>query len=59
MIEHVVGLRPGRPEVRLEESEPGPSGTRILHDYGHGGAGITLAWGCAQDVVRLVFNPSC
>ena len=58
VIEHVVGLRPGRPGVRLEESEPGPSGTRILHDYGHGGAGITLAWGCAQDVVRLVFSPS-
>jgi D-amino-acid oxidase len=56
VIEHVVGLRPGRPEVRLEESEPGPSGTRILHDYGHGGAGITLAWGCAEDVVRLVLD---
>jgi D-amino-acid oxidase len=56
VIEHVVGLRPGRPEVRLEEDERGPSGTRIVHDYGHGGAGVTLAWGCADDVVRLVLQ---
>jgi D-amino-acid oxidase len=55
VLEHVVGLRPGRPEVRLEEGEQSASGTRIVHDYGHGGAGITLAWGCAADVVRLAF----
>jgi D-amino-acid oxidase len=56
VIEHVVGLRPGRPTVRLEEGERDPSGTRIVHDYGHGGAGITLAWACADDVVRLVLD---
>jgi D-amino-acid oxidase len=27
-----------------------------VHDYGHGGAGITLAWGCADDVGRLVLD---
>src|SRR4051812_4457494 len=41
VLEHVVGLRPGRPEVRLEEDERSPSGTRIVHDYGHGGGGGT------------------
>jgi D-amino-acid oxidase len=47
-----VGLRPARTVVRLE-SETGP-GRRIVHCYGHGGAGVTLSWGCADDVVGLV-----
>jgi D-amino-acid oxidase len=54
VIEHRVGLRPGRPTVRLEEGKPDPAGTRVVHNYGHGGAGVTLAWGCAEDVVRLL-----
>jgi D-amino-acid oxidase len=43
-----AGLRPGRPSVRLERIG------NVVHDYGHGGAGVTLAWGCADDVVELV-----
>lgn len=50
VIEHLVGLRPGRREVRLDEAEPIGERTRLLHNYGHGGAGITLAWGCAEEV---------
>lgn len=46
-----VGLRPGRAEVRLARDLHDP---RIVHCYGHGGAGFTLAWGCAEDVVGLV-----
>jgi len=42
-----TGLRPYRPEVRLEREG------RIIHNYGHGGAGFTLARGCAEDVVAL------
>lgn len=53
VLEHIAGLRPGRPEVRLEEGEP-IGGTRVIHNYGHGGAGITLSWGCAADVVALL-----
>lgn len=45
-----VGLRPGRPEVRLELEEPA-SGPPVVHCYGHGGAGFTLAWGCADVVL--------
>jgi D-amino-acid oxidase len=47
-----VGLRPARPSVRLE-AEP-LSGGAVVHCYGHGGAGVTLAWGCAEEVARLV-----
>ena len=43
-----VGLRPYRLEVRLEREG------RIIHNYGHGGAGFTMARGCAEEVARLV-----
>ena len=46
-----AGLRPFRPEVRVERD---PQDARIVHCYGHGGAGFTLAWGCAEAVTDLV-----
>ncbi|MGN6130003.1 MAG: FAD-dependent oxidoreductase [Nocardioidaceae bacterium] len=49
---HRVGLRPARPTVRLEAEETG--GRRLVHCYGHGGAGVTLSWGCAEEVAALV-----
>ncbi len=48
VLRHKVGLRPARPEVRLEREG------RVVHCYGHGGAGVTLSWGCAEEVVQLV-----
>ena len=54
VLEQLVGLRPGRPAVRLEEGDPLASGARVVHNYGHGGAGVTLSWGCAREVVELV-----
>ena len=52
---HRVGLRPARPEVRLEtvEHRNGSAGA-VVHCYGHGGAGVTLSWGCADDIVAEV-----
>ena len=47
-----AGLRPARPAVRLETA-PMPEGTTI-HCYGHGGSGVTLSWGCADDVLAAV-----
>lgn len=48
-----VGLRPGRPLVRLEK-EILKSGIPVIHNYGHGGAGYTMSWGCAFDVLKMV-----
>jgi len=53
ILSHAVGLRPGRPTVRLEAERPGP-GRLLVHDYGHGGSGVTLSWGCAEDVAALI-----
>ena len=51
IIEDMVGLRPGRSEVRLEKEIL--LGRPLIHNYGHGGSGVTLSWGCADDVVEL------
>jgi D-amino-acid oxidase len=48
VLRHKVGLRPKRPAVRLERVGD------VIHCYGHGGAGVTLSWGCADEVVTLV-----
>lgn len=53
VLEHVAGLRPARPEVRLEAEAATAERPRVIHDYGHGGSGITLSWGCADDVAAL------
>jgi D-amino-acid oxidase len=52
ILGHRVGLRPCRPEVRLE-SEPLDGGV-LWHNYGHGGAGISLSWGCAAEIAAEV-----
>jgi D-amino-acid oxidase len=53
VITERVGLRPYRPEVRLE-AETLPGGRTLWHNYGHGGAGVTLAWGCAREITAGV-----
>lgn len=51
VIEVITGLRPDRPSVRVEAEPLGRA--RCIHNYGHGGNGVTLSWGCARDVVNL------
>ncbi len=48
-----VGLRPGRETVRLELELPAGN-QPIVHNYGHGGGGFTVCWGCAGEVASLV-----
>lgn len=50
IVGHAVGLRPARPEVRLENTRR-PGGV-LIHNYGHGGGGVTLSLGCAEEVAR-------
>ena len=48
-----VGLRPFRKSgVRVERAHL-RDGRTVVHDYGHGGSGFTLSWGCAQEVFEL------
>lgn len=49
--EHRVGLRPTRPRIRLEADTI--AGQAWVHAYGHGGAGVTLSWGCAEAITAL------
>ena len=51
-----VGLRPVRPRVRLDCERLGPGRLLALHNYGHGGAGVTLSWGCARDITEQLLN---
>jgi D-amino-acid oxidase len=53
VITERVGLRPYRPEVRLEAVTL-PGGRTLWHNYGHGGAGVTLSWGCAREIASAV-----
>lgn len=57
VLRHKVGLRPARPQVRLEEERISSADghvERVVHCYGHGGAGVTLSWGCADEVAAMV-----
>lgn len=53
VLAHRVGLRPVRPQVRLATTAL-PGGRQLVHNYGHGGAGVTLSWGCAHAVLAEV-----
>ncbi|WTP61743.1 FAD-binding oxidoreductase [Streptomyces phaeochromogenes] len=55
VLGHRVGLRPVRGVVRLEREVRGGGGV-LVHNYGHGGAGVTVAWGCARVAAGLAFG---
>lgn len=49
-----VGLRPFRRSGVRVEAESLSGGRTLIHNYGHGGSGFTLSWGCAEAVLELV-----
>ena len=52
VVSRGVALRPRRATVRIEETAF--EATRVLTAYGHGGAGVTLSWGTAEQILRLL-----
>lgn len=48
VVSRGVGLRPARDTVRLERVRG--RAVPVIACYGHGGAGVTLSWGCAEAV---------
>ena len=52
VIRTIVGLRPYRPSGFVVRAEKLDSKT-VIHNYGHGGGGISLSWGTAHLAVEL------
>jgi len=52
ILGHRGGIRPSRPMIRLEHESLG--GRHLVHNYGHSGAGVSLSWGCADDIAEIV-----
>jgi D-amino-acid oxidase len=48
-----VGLRPFRKSGVRIERDLLRGGRAVIHNYGHGGAGFTLSWGCAREVLDI------
>ncbi|MFE4665586.1 FAD-dependent oxidoreductase [Streptomyces sp. NPDC056716] len=55
VLGHRIGARPTRGAVRVE-AQRSEDGVVTVHNYGHGGAGVTLSWGCADEVQRFVLD---
>lgn len=51
VLREVAGLRPYRNAVRVERD---PANPRIIHNYGHGGSGYTIARGCAEEIATMI-----
>ena len=58
IIGHWVGLRPYREDMVNMKKTILDDGRIIVNNYGHGGSGFTLCWGCADEVVHLASSSS-
>ncbi|MEZ5964596.1 MAG: FAD-dependent oxidoreductase [Planctomycetota bacterium] len=53
ILRNIAGLRPHRQAgIRVEAERLGDK--FVVHNYGHGGAGVTLSWGSAEEAVTLL-----
>src|SRR6266545_3313921 len=52
ILGHRVGIRPTRSRIRVERDDT--HAIPVVHNYGHGGSGVSLSWGCARDVATIV-----
>lgn len=57
VIRTTVGLRPHRPSGFVLKADKLDAKT-LIHNYGHGGAGISLSWGCGQVAAELALQGS-
>ncbi len=55
VIRTTVGLRPHRPSGFVLRAEKLDSKT-LIHNYGHGGAGVSLSWGCGQRAAEMALD---
>jgi D-amino-acid oxidase len=53
VLDERVGLRPFRKSGVCLRADRLPDGRTVIHNYGHGGSGFTLSWGCAREVLPL------
>ena len=54
VLEHTVGLRPGRAAPRVAAERRGDA--LVVHNYGHAGNGVMLSWGCAAAAAALALG---
>jgi len=56
VIAVVPCVRPGRKEGVRVDCVLADGGLAVVNNYGHGGGGMSIAWGCAEEVVSLVLE---